>query len=106
MRMCKAFLMVWHTEWGDSMGDKPNIVRFCVVSASEDGTGILGDYDMTEWDKGWEVLWKDVEKHIEKFDMDLSAISVLRIDQAMDLWLDLQDMLEKDGTYKLEEFYE
>jgi hypothetical protein len=61
---------------------------------------------MTDWNKGWEVLWKDVEKYVDRFDMDLSAISVLRIDQAMDLWLDLMSMLESDGTYKLEEFYE
>ena len=88
------------------MSDKPNIVRFCVVSACEDGTGVLGDYDMTDWDKGWEVLWADVEKYVENNGMDLSAISVIRIDQAMDLWLDLQAMLEADGTYKLEEYYD
>jgi len=88
------------------MSDKPNIVRFCIVSANEDGTGILGDYDMTDWNKGWEVLWKDVEKYVDRYDMDLSAISVLRIDQAMDLWLDLMSMLESDGTYNLKEFYE
>ena len=99
-----AFLQGLLTAWEVDM--KPNIVRFCVVSASEDGTGVLGDYDMTDWDKGWKVLWKDVEKYTDRFDMDLSAINVLRIDQAMDLWLDLQAMLEEDGTYKLEEFYD
>ena len=88
------------------MSDKPNIVRFCIVSANEDGTDVLGDYDMTDWNKGWEVLWKDVEKYVDRYDMDLSAISVLRIDQAMDLWLDLMSMLESDGTYNLKEFYE
>jgi len=81
-------------------------VRFCVVSASEDGTGVLGDYDMTDWDEGWKVLWEDVEKYVDKFGMDISAISVLRIDQAMDLWLDLQVMLEKDGTYNLKDYYD
>ena len=88
------------------MSDKPNIVRFCIVSASEDGTWVLGDYDMTDWDEGWKVLWVDVEKYVEDNGMDLSAISVLRIDQAMDLWLDLQSMLEADGTYNLKEYYD
>ena len=81
-------------------------VRFCVVSASEDGTGVLGDYDMTDWDEGWKVLWEDVEKYVDKFGMDISAISVLRIDQAMDLWLDLQNMLEVDKTYNLKDYYD
>jgi hypothetical protein len=86
--------------------EKPNIVRFCIVSANEDGTGVLGDYDMTNWDEGWKVLWVDVEKYVDKFGMDLSAINVLRIDQAMDLWLDLQNMLESDGTYNLKDYYD
>jgi hypothetical protein len=87
--------------------DKPNIVRFCIVSANEDGTGVLGDYDMTDWDKAWdEQVWVDTQKYVDRHDMDISAINVLRIDQAMDLWLDLQAMLEADGTYKLEEFYD
>ena len=86
---------------------KPNIVRFCVVSASEDGTGVLGDYDMTDWNKTWdEQVWVDVEKYVDRFGMDLSAINVLRIDQVMDLWLDLQNMLESDGTYNLKEYYD
>ena len=89
------------------MSDKPNIVRFCVVSPiDEHGTGVLGDYDMTDWDKGWEVLWVDAEKYVEKRGINISAISVLRIDQAMDLWLDLQNMLESDGTYNLKEYYD
>jgi hypothetical protein len=86
---------------------KPNIVRFCVVSANEDGTGVLGDYDMTDWNKTWdEQVWVDVEKYVDRFGMDLSAINVLRIDQVMDLWLDLQNMLESDGTYNLKEYYD
>jgi len=86
---------------------KPNIVRFCIVSANEDGTGVLGDYDMTDWNKTWdEQVWVDVEKYVENNGMDLSAINVLRIDQVMDLWLDLQTMLESDGTYNLKEYYD
>jgi hypothetical protein len=81
-------------------------VRFCVVSATEDGTWVLGDYDMTDWDEGWKVLWEDVKKYVEDNDMDLSTITVMRIDQAMDLWLDLQVMLEKDGTYNLKDYYD
>lgn len=77
-------------------------VRFCIVSSAEDGTQVLGDYDMTDWDSGWEVVWADAQKT----GMDLESANVMRIDQAMDLWLDLQVMLEADGTYKLEEFYD
>lgn len=79
-------------------------VRFCVVSGVEDGTQVLGDYDMTDWDKTWnEQVWVDAQKT----DLDFSSggAVVMRIDQAMDLWLDLLTMLESDGTYNLKDYY-
>lgn len=78
-------------------------VRFCVVSGVEDGTQVLGDYDMTDWNKTWdEQVWVDAEKT----GLELETATVMRIDQAMDLWLDLQAMLESDGTYNLKDYYD
>jgi hypothetical protein len=77
-------------------------VRFCVVSGVEDGAQVLGDYDMTDWDKTWdEQVWVDAQKT----GLELETATVMRIDQAMDLWLDLQAMLELDGTYNLKDYY-
>ena len=84
--------------------EKPNIVRFCMVSVVEDGTCILGDYDMTDWEKGWDKVWSDCADKAAQLNIALDCVNVLRIDQAMDLWLDLQVMLEQDGTYKLEDY--
>jgi hypothetical protein len=81
---------------------KPNIVRFCIVSATEEGSCMLGEYDMTDWDKGWEVLWKDCEAKVRKSGMDLTTISVLRLDQAVDLYWDLREVL-REAKYLTEE---
>ena len=76
--------------------NKPNIVRFCMVSVVEDGTCVLGDYDMTDWEKGWDKVWSDCSEKAEQLNIALDCVNVLRIDQAMDLWLDLQIMLERE----------
>ena len=78
-------------------------VRFCLISPYEDGTQVLGDYDMTDWDKTWdEQVWVDAEKT----GVELEPALVIRLDQVMDLWLDLKALLELDGTYNLKEYYD
>ena len=77
------------------MADKPNIVSFCMLSAVDEGSCMLGDYDMTDWDKGWEILWKDCEAKVRELGMDLESINVLRIDQAIDLYWDLKEVLKQ-----------
>jgi hypothetical protein len=80
---------------------KNGYVRFYIVGFDEDVFGYLGWFDMTDWEKGWDKVFKAaVKSHGSKSAEDFQ---ILRHDQILDLMNNvqraLQDALEdKDET--------
>ena len=89
----------WMNEEG--IPHKNGSVRFYLVGFEEDVYGYLGWFDMTNWDKGWDKVWKAAQN--SRNAKNGEGFQVLRHDQMLDLmrnvqWAFEEAMEDKDET--------
>jgi hypothetical protein len=87
----------WMSEEG-GIPHKNGSVRFYLVGIEEGVHAYLGWFDMTDWDKGWEEVWKAAQKNRPNEDFQ-----IIRHDQMLDLmrnvqWAFEEAMEDKDET--------
>ena len=79
----------WMSEEG-GIPHKNGSVRFYLVGIEEGVYGYLGWFDMTDWNKGWDKVWKAAQKCRPN-----EEFQILRHDQMQDLMRNVQYAFEE-----------
>ena len=79
----------WMSEEG-GIPHKNGSVRFYLVGPHEGVSAYLGWFDMTDWDKGWDNVWKAAKKRHPD-----DVFEIVRHDQLQDLARNVQYAFEE-----------
>ena len=72
-------------------------IKWYILAYQEDGGHYLGEYDMTDWDKGWDIMFADALKCVDKF-IDGDGWQVCRHDQVLDMMWGVFNALEQSKS--------
>jgi hypothetical protein len=73
-------------------------IKWYILAYQEDGGHYLGEYDMTDWDKGWDIMFADALKCVDKFIDEDGQWQVCRHDQVLDMMWGVFNALEQSKS--------
>jgi hypothetical protein len=73
-------------------------IKWYILAYQEDGGHYLGEYDMTDWDKGWDIMFADALKCVNKFIDEDGQWQVCRHDQVLDMMWGVFNALEQSKS--------
>lgn len=74
-------------------------IKWYILAYQEGGGHYLGEYDMTDWDKGWDIMFVDALKCVDKFiDDEDRKWQVCRHDQVLDMMWSVFDALRESKS--------
>jgi hypothetical protein len=73
-------------------------IKWYILAYQEDGGHYLGEYDMTDWDKGWDIMFADALKCVDKFIAEDGSWQVCRHDQVLDMMWGVFNALEQSKS--------
>ena len=73
-------------------------IKWYILAYQEDGGHYLGEYDMTDWDKGWNIMFDDALKCVDKFIDEDGQWQVCRHDQVLDMMWAVFNALEQSKS--------
>ena len=76
-------------------------IKWYVLGIEEDGGHYVGEYDMTDWNKGWEEMWVKAQDKANRFLGDYEW-TLLRQDQLIDIMFNVASALYSSGDFKKE----
>jgi hypothetical protein len=75
-------------------------IKWYVLGVEEDGGHYVGEYDMTDWNTAWEVMWEKAKKMADKY--MATEWTLLRQDQLIDIMFNVANCLYSSGDFKEE----
>jgi len=73
-------------------------IKWYILAHQEDGGHYLGEYDMTDWDKEWDIVYADALKCVGKFINDEAAWQICRHDMVNDMMWSVFEALEESKS--------
>ena len=73
-------------------------IKWYILAYQEGGGHYLGEYDMTDWDKGWVIVYADALKCVGKFINDDAAWQICRHDMVNDMMWSVFEALEESKS--------